>query len=143
VLEHGFSAGKFRDGSDVYVGNALNAACRNEYNCPARLKVAGDGLGAYMACEYTHFDTVGMKFLLNHPDLKWITTSSNDLTQVPKLVKVKGVMNFFIGRKNFTNSDGKPFTMVSKVYGNNIMSYTLPDTKYQNLGAGTFELLSC
>jgi len=127
VMQHGFSAGKFSDWSEAYVGHAINAACKNEYNCPARLSVTGSRQGAFMACQNEHHDTVGMRFLLNHPDLKWIRTNTNDLFSIPKLVKVKSthIYTFHIGRINLTRSDGSTYTVVSKVYGNNVLSYSL------------------
>ena len=142
MIEHGFAAGKYRDGSENYVGHALNAACQNEYNCPARLKVTGDGLGAYMACQNIHHDVVGMRFLLNHSDLKWIQTSTNNLHEVKNLVQVRGVHNFFIGRKNLTQSDGSTFSIVAKVYPSNVMSYSMGGD-HTNVAAGQFEVLSC
>ncbi|XP_070505498.1 uncharacterized protein [Chironomus tepperi] len=142
VIKYGFSAGTFSDGSQAYVGHAINAACAGEYNCPARLSVTGSKQGAFMACQNQHHDMVGMRFLLNHPDLKWIRPDTDNLMVYKNLVKVSSTQKylFHIGRYNLTNPYGSTYTVVSKVYGNNVMSYSLGNG---HTNVNHPEILSC
>jgi hypothetical protein len=96
--------------------------------------------GAYLSCGSQLNDKADPKYYLNHPDLRWVTTTTGAAGSVPGVVKtVYG--NWYVGRVEL------PFynvtvSQIGKVQLT-IMYYWDPIKKAEVATTGTIEVLAC
>jgi hypothetical protein len=108
----GFSAGKWKDGSEAYVGlgNQVSLSECYQDTVPGRINVQVPNNGVETECALNPvFDVVDGRYLKYHPKLAWKPATIDAL--VPNaLVYNPGWKTFMIGRMNMTN-----FVIVSKL----------------------------
>jgi hypothetical protein len=107
----GFSAGKWQDGNELYVGLGKAADdCSSEEYDPGRIVVEDACSGVMVECwSNDHSSVLDAKYLRYHPKLAWkLASTSNPVANALYTTSSEGHLIHY-GRKNFTN-----FVAVSK-----------------------------
>jgi hypothetical protein len=101
---NGFVAGTYVDASKVYVGLGDNTVCFGETMAPCRLNI-NDPAGCYIAgCAVQKFENKKVKYLLNHPNLKWVPVTSATVFSTNGLsYDIPGVGTLKFARVNSTS----------------------------------------
>ena len=95
-----------------------------------------------MSCANGALDPYTPRFLVNHPNLHWVSQIGQTLSPTSGLVNIKSnVYDFFIGRTNLT-LNGQTYTIVSKVFNNGQMLYS-DGTSAGFTTTTNIEVLSC
>jgi hypothetical protein len=136
----GFSAGKWQDGNELYVGLGKAADdCSSEEYHPGRIIVEEASNGVVVECWLSEFGSVlDAKYLRYHPKLVWRPASTYPVLNALSFVSSKGQVAYY-GRKNLTN-----FVAVSKVmiYSDILrFFYHVDGTTYDETSG--FEVLTC
>lgn len=84
------------------------------------------GPGAYFSCRAGSpemFDSANANYFVKHPNLKWVSTTSELAKQVPGVVKLSN--GNMIGRVELTEN-GNTFTQIALAYTNSFFYYADP-----------------
>ncbi|KAG5666708.1 hypothetical protein PVAND_014723 [Polypedilum vanderplanki] len=133
----GFSAGKWSDGGDAYVGLGLVQTFAGRAQIPARISTTNStsGPGAYTD---TAYDGNTPSYLLKNLNLKWISITNNTIDSVNgKIIWSPLTLNFFFGRIQLSENH----TIVSYYY-RNFFFYRDTTAFIINLKTG-FDILVC
>lgn len=139
LLSNGYSIGKWKDDTEIYVGLGDNLPCYgNPAYTPGRIHLPSKGI--YISCIPTyHFVNTTVFSLLPHPNYKWVNVSGS-------LADVPGVVTYGpwrVGRKwlNGTEfNETKNWYEIGKIYPSDSMLYMTPNGEVTTT---TFEVLTC
>lgn len=104
---NGFAGGViYKAGEDysTYVGygNYDTGACADQGAVASFISTKAGEEGAYIPCTNLLFnDTKNAYYLLNHPDLEWVSTTDQDMNDVPGILKISGLHRFYFGRRMY------------------------------------------
>jgi hypothetical protein len=139
-VSKGFSAGKWQDGNELYVGygEQSNTPCSVESDLvPGRIIVQEPNNGVATECRgKEYYRTANARYLHNHPKLAWKPATSKAV--IPNAITYKSSRGhvYMIGRKNLTN-----FVAVSKCIVGNSFWWVVDGIGYTAID--DWEALTC
>ena len=104
---------------------------------PARLNNVPGKAGGYLACYGAYHGTTDIYYLLNHPNLMWVTTNFTNVMAVASSLKLHGSSLQFYGRTIVNGS-----TYVGQVHWNDKQFYYSTVTG-EDKAVGNFEVVTC
>lgn len=117
----GLAAGKYFDGTTVYVGlGHPTTICVDQVLIPGRISVDTAKAGAFTECTFEMYDGNNPMYLKNNPNFKWEPAYYLNTTSIPNLVWFNntegGAFSFLFGRANLISSKGVVYQQVSKIH---------------------------
>lgn len=148
----GFLSGTFTDGSPLYAGLGDFTILGGKW-VPASIGISGASYGryAYQTLSGMYTDLVNGVYYKAHPNLRWVTTTVEDVTSVPNAIQVTDTHPCFrfITRHNFTYL-GQPYQWVGARWFNSTGSpvffngsYYFDGLFHQRIATGVMEVLVC
>jgi hypothetical protein len=84
------------DGStDAFVGYGDNSGCNSQNPCPGLLINNPIKPGGFYGCGSVTYRKAGNFYLLNHPDLKWLSTNSTHISTLTTTISVNSGQRLF------------------------------------------------
>jgi hypothetical protein len=136
----GFKAGKYLDGSTVFVGFGDNRMCEpSQFIVPGRLNAVERKV--YMGCIYGEkTDSTTLLYIIDHPKLEWVKTN---ITR--KESNVLQLAQYYIGRRTLeakVNNQVIKYQQIGKVLANYFFCHMLSNGIDSHIIAD-YEVLVC
>lgn len=137
----------YKDLSYQYVGYGNNDntfACKGQNPCPGYINTNVSSAGIYMSCATGLFrDTQSVSYLLDHPDLMWYPTNSDNMLKVPYAIILNGTNGlmwpFMVGRTLYKGQ----LTLGKAHVGNGFFLLNFWGDNGEERYMDNFEVLTC
>lgn len=149
-----FSAGKYLDASEAYVGTVNLPGDGLDSLLPGRATISKtlQGPGVYIVTNGEEYrETTSVAYLQVNPELFWTPADSFNASKILNAIKIKSKLfsfGYFIGRYNLTrivNSRNETYTQVGKVHIDKSFKNLVYADENQKVheASSTFEVLTC
>lgn len=99
ITTYGVIGGTFTDGDPWYVGYGDNSGCISQNVVPVLLSANPKTPGGYSTCGGAAYKVTGTYYVIDHPNLVWVSTNNTDMMTLTNALKITGVKySFFFGR---------------------------------------------